>query len=420
MQPRQLKLTKKYSILLFGARAVGKSTLIRSTYSAEESLYIDLLDPGEEYKFSQNPSELIELVEGQPQTIKYIIIDEIQKVPKLLDVVHLLIESKKSQRFFILTGSSARKLKVAGVNLLAGRAFVYHLYPFSCIELGDRFDLDEALQYGLLPRLTQFNSIQEKKQYLQSYALTYLKEEIWSEQIIKKMDPFRRFLGVAAQSNSKIINYSNIARDVGVDDKTSKNYFSILEDTLVGFMLEPFHNSFRKRLRGGKKFYFFDVGVARALAQMLGVIPKRGTAYYGDLFESFVIMECVKQAAYFQNEFKFSYIQTGGGIEIDLVVERPNKPLLLIKIKSSSYIRVGDLSSLKHISDDIKHCEAVCFCNEKQAKKIDNILVLPWRERGLAFCAFRIEWVYLFGQHAHPRAARRRSISFNIFLHRRM
>jgi len=379
MLKRQLKLPKNYSLFLFGARGVGKSTLVEYIYHLNKSLYLNLLDPVEEDKFARNPRELVELVEALPNKIRHVIIDEIQKVPKLLDVVHLLLESKKSNKYFILTGSSARKLKTAGVNLLAGRAFVYHLYPFTYSELGDKFELDDALTYGMLPKLFEFRSNQDKQKFLQSYTLTYLREEIWAEQLIKNLDPFRRFLEVAAQCNGKIINYSNIARDVGVDDKTVKNYFSILEDTLLAVILEPFKTSFRKRLKNACKFYFFDVGVVRALSRMLSVAPKKGTSYYGELFESFIIMECIKLASYAQKEFKFSYLMTGSGVEVDLVIERPNQPLLLIEIKSADHVRSENLNVFKKVVEDMGDCEAVCFSNELRQKKIGNIKIYPWK-----------------------------------------
>ena len=247
----------------------------------------------------------MELVEAMPANSKYVIIDEVQKLPVLLDVVHLLIENKKSEKIFILTGSSARKLKTDGVNLLAGRAFVCHLYPFSFLEVGGGFNLDHALCWGMLPKIFSLADSEDKEKFLQTYAQIYLKEEIWGEQLIRKLDPFRRFLEVAAQSNGKIVNYLNVSRDVGVDDKSVKNYFSILEDTLLGFMLEPFHHSFRKRLKLSPKFYFIDVGIARALARMLTLQPVESTSYYGELFEQFIVVECIKLASYFKSEYRF-------------------------------------------------------------------------------------------------------------------
>jgi uncharacterized protein len=315
-----------------------------------------------------------------PKSSQYVIIDEIQKIPKLLDIVHLLIESKKCEKLFILTGSSARKLKAVGANLLAGRAFVYHLYPFSYLELADKFDLQSALEFGMLPRIFGFNSKDAKCKFLQAYTLTYLKEEVWAEQLVKNLDPFRRFLEVAAQCNGKIINYSSVARDVGADDKTVKNYFSILEDTLLACILEPYRHSFRKRLKTAPKFYFFDVGVVRALAHMLTVPPRVGTSYYGELFESFIIMECIKLANYYQTEFRFSYLMTGSDVEVDLVVERPGKPLLLIEIKSSDEVRAEHLTALEGVARDIGENESVCFSNDKRQKKIGEVTVYPWQK----------------------------------------
>ncbi len=378
MLKRTQQLTQHYSLFLFGARGTGKSTLIEQTFDLERCLYINLLNPLEEDRFAKDPQELVRLVKAMPKHHQHVIIDEVHKLPKLLDVVHLLIEAEKTDKFFVLTGSSARKLKTAGVNLLAGRAFVYHLFPFSFVELAEQFDLTETLKYGLLPGVFHFNSAQEKQHFLQAYALTYLKEEIWAEQIVKKLDPFRKFLTVAAQCNGKIINYLNIARDVGADDKTIKNYFSILEDTLLGFMLEPFQHSFRKRLRASPKFYFIDTGITRALSQMLSLPPKPGTSYYGELFENFIVTEILKLATTYQTEYRFSYLLTGSGVEVDLVVERPGQPLLLIEIKSTDHVNHTQLSTLESIVADIGECEAICLSQDPRPKTIGSVTVHPW------------------------------------------
>jgi uncharacterized protein len=377
---RLIKLPNNHTILLFGARGVGKSSLLEAEFKFASNLYINLLDPFEEQRFARNPGELVELVEAMPETATHVIIDEIQKIPKLLDVVHLLIENKKSKKIFILTGSSARKLKANGVNLLAGRAFVYHLYPFSYLELAQKFDLQQSLSFGLLPKTIMLKNNQAKEKFLQSYAQVYLKEEIWGEQLIRKLDPFRRFLEVAAQSNGKIVNYVNIAHDVGVNDKTVKNYFAILEDTLLGFMLEPFHHSFRKRLKLSPKFYFIDVGIARALARMLSMSPVKSTSYYGDLFEQFIVVECIKLANYYKAEYRFSFLMTQANVEIDLVVERPGEKILFIEIKSSDMVRAEDLSSMSKIINDYGDCEAICFSCDPRPKKINDIMVYPWRD----------------------------------------
>ena len=319
MLPRLLKLPKNQSFFLFGARSTGKSTLIQHEFKDLKHILFNLLDIEQEELLSINPNELQAQVLALPPDITHVIIDEVQKIPKLLDVVHKLIE--ETSKKFVLTGSSARKLKRGGANLLAGRAFVYNLFPFSFLELGKSFNLETTLNWGLLPKITFFNSDDERFKFLQAYTHTYLKEEVWAEQIIKKLNPFRKFLEVSAQCNGKIINYSNIARDVGVDDKTIREYFSILEDTLIGFFLEPFQNSFRKRLSMKPKFYYFDLGVVRALKRQLSIPLQPSTSGYGEAFEHFIITECLKLASYYKPEFRFSYLHTKDDAEIDLVVE---------------------------------------------------------------------------------------------------
>jgi predicted AAA+ superfamily ATPase len=280
----------------------------------------------------------------------------------------------------VMTGSSARKLKRGGANLLAGRAFVYHLFPLSYRELGSQFELEETLQRGTLPKVSSFVNDNEKIQFLQAYTYTYLKEEIWAEHFINKLDPFRRFLEVAAQCNGKIINYANIARDVGVNDKTVKEYFSILEDTLIGFFLEPFEHSFRKRLSLKPKFYFFDTGVTRALARLLSVPLSTSTSAYGEVFEHFIILECLKLSSYLQPEYRFSYLKTKDDAEIDLVVERPGKPILFIEIKSSNNVRPEDLSTFSKLTQSFDQCEAICLSRDPHPKRFDHITIMPWKE----------------------------------------
>lgn len=378
MLKRLLQLPKNYNFFLFGPRSCGKSTLLKTIFTPENCLLLDLLVPEVQDRFDRNPSELSNLVLALPESVTHVVIDEVQKVPKLLDVVHSLIES--NSKIFVLTGSSARKLKHGGANLLAGRAFVYELHPLSFLELGNSFVLEQALSWGMLPKIWNFTTDQERLLYLQAYALTYLKEEIWAEHFVKDLDPFRRFLEVAAQSNGKIVNYNNIAHDVGVDPKTIKKYFSILEDTLIGFFLEPFYNSFRKRLSHKPKFYFFDTGVVRALSRTLTVPLIASTSYYGEVFEHFVILECIKLAKYFHSEYRFSYIRTKDDAEVDLVVERPGNPLLMIEIKSSTNVENHDVRILNSLRDDFPSAELICFSRDPLAKKLDNVLVLPWQE----------------------------------------
>lgn len=376
MISRLLKLPKDESFFLFGPRGVGKTTMIKHLPWYEHSLYINLLLSREERDYSRNPDRLISIVEALPSSTTHVIIDEVQKIPKLLDLVHDLIETTNKK--FILTGSSARKLKHGGANLLAGRAFVYHLAPFTFLEVDGRIELAEYLRWGTLPKIFEFETDEKKILFLDAYANTYLKEEVWSEQLIRVLEPFRYFLEVAAQSNGKIINYTNIAKDVGVDVKTIQNYFTILEDTLLGFFLTPFQHSFRKRLSKAPKFYFFDPGVVKALANQLTIPLNGSTHFYGDCFEHFIIMQCKHLCAYFHRDYRLSYLKTKDGAEIDLVVERPGKRILFVEIKSSGDVEQRHLSTLKLLSKDFGECEAVCFSRDEHKKKIDGITVYPW------------------------------------------
>jgi len=240
------------SFFLFGARGTGKTTWLQGHFEATHSLWIDLLNLEEEERFALQPQILSELIaKKQPH---WVIIDEVQKNPKLLDIVHQEIEKRSS--LFALTGSSVRKLKRGAANLLAGRAFVYQMHPLTHLELGESFDVQQSLTWGSLPKLLEYSTDREKISYLKSYTQTYLKEEIVSEQIVRKLEPFRRFLVIAAQQNGEIINFTNIARDVGADTKTVQSYFQILEDTLLGFLLPAYHSSVRKQQASGPKFYF--------------------------------------------------------------------------------------------------------------------------------------------------------------------
>lgn len=377
MFPRSLTLPKKHSYFLFGARNAGKSTLVNLQHDTTHCLRIDLLDSDEEARFIRDPNELQRIVQQLPEMITHIIVDEIQKAPKLLDVVQILMG--KTKKYFVMTGSSARKLKRNGANLLAGRAFVYHLFPLSFLELEERFDLENALCWGTLPNIFDCETETEKQDFLMSYAHTYLKEEIAIEQIVRKLEPFRRFLEVAAQCNGMIINFANIARDVGVDNKTVQSYYDILEDTLIGFYLEPFHHSFRKRLSQKPKFYFFDLGVVRALARHTSIPLLPQTMAYGIAFEHFIILECYQLSAYFHREFRFSYLRTPSDSEIDLIVERPGMSLLCIEIKSARCVSPESLRSFVALTQDLPGCEAICLSQEKYTKLIEHVTVFPWQ-----------------------------------------
>lgn len=382
MVARLVNILNTHDFFLFGARGTGKSTLLKDQFIGQNSLYINLLDLDTFDRYLRDAGSLkAEIL--QRQELSWVLIDEVQKLPRLLDVVHDLIENTPTSRkrpLFGLTGSSARKLKRGSANLLAGRAFVYHLFPLTHRELGDKFDLENALNWGTLPKLLELDTAKEKQKFLSTYGQTYLKEEIWDEHIIRQLEPFRRFLEVAAQSNGKIVTYSKIARDVGVDDTTVREYFSILEDTLVGHVLEPFHESVRKRQRTSPKFYFFDTGVARALSGMLTVPLHPRTFEFGRVFEQFTITELLRLSSYLERDFKFSYFLTKDGAEIDLIVDRPGMKRVLVEIKSSEQIKEEDISTLQKLKRDFGKCEAICLSQDPISKRYGEIEALPWKD----------------------------------------
>lgn len=378
MVNRLVTIQKNNSFFLFGPRGTGKSTWLQQEFSKIPHLYIDLLDPDEEERLNKNPGSLLAQIEALPKIKRWIVIDEIQKIPRLLDVVHLCIE--KHQKLFALTGSSARKLKRGQANLLAGRAFVSHFFPLTHLELGNQFDLHQTLQLGTLPKLLHLENNQDKIRYLRTYTQTYLKEEIVLEQVIRKLNPFRMFLEIAAQQNGEILNFSNIARDVGVDTVTVQSYFQILEDTLMGFLLHPFHKSIRKRQRANPKFYFFDLGVKRALEGTLTVDLKEGSYGYGKAFEHFVILEAMRLNTYFEKDYRFSYLRTKDNAEIDLIIERPGAPTVLIEIKSATAIDERSTRTIERFLEDFPKAQGYCLSQDPYPKRIGSVRALPWQE----------------------------------------
>lgn len=366
-----------HSFFLFGARGTGKSTWIEQKFQTIKHLAIDLLDPDEEERLAKNPQALLSQIEALPPDTRWVILDEIQKLPQLLDLVHLGIE--KYHKLFVLTGSSARKLKRGAANLLAGRAFMHSLFPLTHQEMGEAFEMKQILQWGSLPTIPQLEEDVDKARYLRSYAQTYLKEEIVAEQIIRKLEPFRFFLEIAAQQNGEILNYSNIARDVGVDTVTVQSYFQILEDTLMGFFLPPFHQSVRKRQRANPKFYLFDLGVKRALEGTLTVGLKENTYGYGKAFEHLVIAEVWRLNSYLEKDYRFSYLRTKDDAEIDLIIERPGLPLALVEIKSSQRVDERDIRTLKAFQKDLPHAQAFCLSNDPNSQIIEGVHALPWK-----------------------------------------
>ncbi len=379
MIPRILKIPQNHSFFLFGPRGVGKTTLLNSLLPQNRTFIIDLLDYETVLRFHQHPRAFTETLAALPKDTQWVFIDEVQKLPQLLDEVHRQIE-QNSARHFALTGSSARKLKRGQANLLAGRAFTYTLAPFTSLELGERFNLDDALQFGTLPKTLALEDPEEKKMFLRSYAHTYIQEEVQSEGIIRNLSGFHRFVPLAGAENGNILSWSNMAQDVGVNAKTIRAYFEILEDILLGFFLPAYRRSLRKRQKAHPKFYLFDPGVQRALANELTQPLVPGTSAYGRAFEHFWILEIMRLSTHRRNDWNFSYFATHD-IEIDLVIERPAKPLLFVEIKSADYVKDKELKPLKTLLNDIDNSEGICICRETRKRRLSpRLLVCPWQE----------------------------------------
>jgi predicted AAA+ superfamily ATPase len=246
-------------------------------------------------------------------------------------------------------------------------------------ELPKEFSLESALRWGTLPYIVESKSEDDRTRYLRAYVETYLTEEIVEEQIIRNLPPFSRFLTVAAQSTANIINYSLIARDIASDPSNVRNYFSILEETLLGFFLEPYHRSIRKRQRSSPKFYFLDTGIVRTLSKLIDVPLRQESKEYGIYFENFVITQIKAYLEYLGKQFQLSYFRSADNAEIDLIIERANMDTLLIEIKSASYCDSSTLHILRSINREIIKSRTICLYNGDIPLLIDGVEVLPWR-----------------------------------------
>jgi uncharacterized protein len=387
MFQRLLNIPKSNSFFLFGARGTGKSTFLKTCFKAEllkyPECYIDFLQAKTERQFQKEPDRLFELaLQLEKKQCSVLIIDEVQKVPKILDAVHSLIENHKSKIQFILTGSSARKLRYGGANLLAGRAFLRSLFPLTANEIGAGFDLSKALSWGTLPRVwNEFGEDNELKiEFLESYASVYLKEEILIEQLVRKVEPFSSFLELSSAQNGTLVNYTKIVRDAQVDTKTVQNFYSILEDTYLGFFLNSHASSVRKRLRKSQKFYFIDLGIARALARHLLIIPQGGTSYFGSQFENFLVSQIYILNETLKTKWRMEFLQTEAGLEIDVILSCPGKTTKLIEIKSTSEIRQEHVKHLLALTDDFPKAEFFCFSLDTSPRKFGVVQALHWLE----------------------------------------
>jgi len=375
-----------HSSFLFGPRGVGKTILSKQFLETADSRFVvDLLNHERYIRYLREPGlfrkEIENKVKSNLRTL--VLIDEIQKLPALLDEVHSLIETNKNSLQFLLTGSSARKLKRSGANLLAGRAWNLRLHPLSQIEI--ELDLSIVLRFGSLPGIYLSDSDDKAKiRTLKAYVQNYVKEEILQEAIVRKADSFLRFLDLAAQMNSEPINFTQIAKDSLVSTKTAQEYFSILEDTLLVHRLDGWTHSIKKQIQKGPKYYFFDCGIINALRGELESEVRSGTYRFGKLFESLIVQECFRYNDYSEKDYKISYWRTNSGVEVDLILQKTSQhPPIAIEVKSKPDPVEKDLQGLRSFADDNPGASLICLCTTTDPYRIGDIHIYPWQQ-GLA------------------------------------
>lgn len=347
------------AMFLFGGRQVGKSTLLKERFP--KAVYIDLLNSELKNRYRQHPEEFREsLLRHAPETL--VIVDEIQKVPDLLDEVHWLMVNKGL--FFILSGSSARKLKKSGANNLGGRAIPETLFPLVSAEIPD-FDLDRAIQNGMIPR---HYMVANARNRLKSYIELYLKEEIIEETAVQKVDDFIRFLEVAAISNGEMLNYENVATDCGVSANTVKAYYQILCDTLLGFEVPAYRKVIKRKLSKSSRFFFFDVGIANYLTGRHHLAPK--TPEYGHAFEHLVMQEIVAYLGYKGIEEKLTYWHTYDDIEVDAVI---GDARVAIEIKSADSIQTNHKKGLVEFAKEHPNVKQILVSRDRISRRSGDI-----------------------------------------------
>jgi len=357
-----IELPKRRSAFLWGPRKTGKTHWIREHFAKPGDEVIDLLQTDLIAEYASRPALLRERYRGNRT-----IIDEVQKIPALLDEVHWLIENRKAS--FLLSGSSARKLRRGYANLLGGRAWRNELGPLSFLEVGG-FDLEKAMHSGMLP--PHFLS-EEPGKDLRAYVADYLKEEIAAEGTVRNLPAFAEFLRVAALTNAELLSYTNIARETGVSAKVVGTYFEILEDTLLGARLSPWARAKNRRLIRADKFFLFDVGVANFLARRH---PVAGSSDFGKSFEHFILLEILNYRRYFQPDLDVAYWRTAGGHEVDFILGDMEAA---IEVKSGARVHEGDLRGLRALAEEHRVRRRIVVCDERQPRRTEEIEILPWR-----------------------------------------
>lgn len=376
------ELVAEKSLFLLGPRQTGKSTLLQTNF--KDSLFVDLLHSKTFLDLSSNPSRLESLVTGRfgitPSSGSIVVIDEVQKLPELLNEVHRLIEKHKDLRF-VLTGSSARKLRRTDINLLGGRARRIYFHPLVLEEAtSKKFTADDALlrmlQIGGLPNVLQSKSPESE---LDDYVGLYLKEEIQNEALTRSIGNFSRFLKVAAASNTEQIIFSNIASDSQVPARTVREYFQILEDTLVGHLLPAFNEGSIRKPMTSPKFYLFDVGVANALSGRF--LSAFDTAEFGKTFEHFVFCEIRAAIDYLQPNVELFYWRTTSKLEVDFVMLSRQGKLVAIEAKAKTHIGQKELTGLKAFSEEFHEARKIVVCREDSLRTVaDGTEIFPVRE----------------------------------------
>ena len=366
---RLFNISDDSSCFIFGPRGTGKSFWLKKQY--KNSIYLDLLDAEIFNQLNASPNRL-EMMISSTEKNQVIILDEVQKIPKLLDEVHRLIENKGFR--FILTGSSARKLKTVDTNLLAGRAYTYYFYPLAAIELGDRFDLQFSLQFGHLPSV--YNT-EDPAKYLKSYVMTYLKEEVQQEGITRNLSAFNRFLESASFSQGEVLNISDVARDCHVNRKTVENFFFILEDLLLSRKIPVFTKKAKRKIIHHPKFYFFDVGVYRAIRPK-GLLDSP-EEIDGAALETLFLQELIAINDIQQLDYEIYYWRTITQLEVDFILYG-EKGILAFEIKRKSRLNQKDFKGLKAFKQDYPMAKCYMLYGGKLRLQENDCIILPIQE----------------------------------------
>jgi len=362
------RLSGRHSCFLWGPRQTGKSFLLRETFP--DAPYYDLLSSSEFRRLSERPALFAGECDALPASANPVIVDEIQKLPELLDEVHKLIS--RGGRRFILTGSSPRKLLRGGGNLLGGRALRRELLPLTSAEIPD-FSLERALNQGLLPPHYLEESLESAHELLGAYVGQYLREEILAEALVRNTPAFQRFLEVAALTNGQIVNYATIAAECGVSAKTVASYFEILTDTLIGAWVPAWTKRAKRRVIGSPRFYFFDVGLVNELLHRGRL--SAGSPEFGATFEHFIFMELRANAVYSGNENWLSWWRTTGGVEIDFILGGE----IAVEVKSTENPTNAHLKGLREHRGEFKPRRSILVCRAPRPRKTDDgVEILPW------------------------------------------